>query len=154
MINVFDIERELNEKMNFFESLVPEKRRYYHAKSIRNFIFHYKDLRNLADRERIYYLINSYFEFCSSNVISNIYDSLKVYNDFIKPIGEYYCDHLGFIVFVKPWIMIFNWCVLLIGCYLADANHLIFQIIFCTGVLYSIYIINKFRQKKVFAFLF
>ena len=131
-----------------------DSKRFYHLRSVENFIYHIDKIHSQSEREKMYDLLMTYFE--ASNQYSHyitIEDSLVLFNKYLKPIGKYYSDNHGFWIFVKPWIIIVWIMIFFISMILFNVDRIVYVFFVLILSIYLCYIAKKFIQKKVYSFL-
>lgn len=128
------------------------KKKYYHFRSVSNFLLYLDMLTN--EKEKYFSLekLNNYFSYIENNEIDDVHESLALFNNFLKPIGELFEKRFGFFVMIKPWIMNF-WIIvfLLIFWYIQNTFLFIFFLLILS--LFFFYLGFKIKKKKVYAFM-
>lgn len=147
------IKEELMIKLVTLEREVPKSRRkYYHFRSIYNFLFHIHNLNDVYEQDLVIKNINEFILSVEKEKIDNIQDSLAAFNKFIKPIGEIYERKLDFFVMIKPWILTI-WIVFtfLLVYLLKNTLLLILYFLFLSALCF--YLGNKYSRRKLYAFM-
>jgi hypothetical protein len=128
-------------------------KKYYHLNSIENFLFHFNSLNN-DNREIVLRLLIQCFDYYRVHSIRNIYESLDVFQIYLKPIGKIYESQLGFSIYIKPWLFllyIIPGYVLIY--YIFDNNHIILYIFSVIVLSFIVCFFLKVSNKKLYAFL-
>lgn len=125
-------------------------RRYLHLRSVDNFIFHFDEIENEADKEWIYTTLTNYLLFCKQ-IDEDIDTKMgnQLYYEFLDKVAQYYRYHLKFRMVVNKVSYGIMFLVLLLTIVLVF-NFLVSLIVVPVFVHFLIYINNKRKQKKVY----
>lgn len=141
MTRLNDLERQKNSK-------------YYHFKTVRNFILHLEDFPPGKKREEMYSRIDFYLSVIQANDIFTGRDSEVIYRTHITPLADYYSKKQGF-TFFPGW----KWTLFSIVFFIA-ATALITDNFTYVGlaVVFSATLITYFYKKvianKVYGFFY
>lgn len=134
------------------KTIVKEKRKYYHLKSIFNFLLYLPLIKNPTTQRFVIEKLDNYFDYVETQSIEGIHESLDVFNKFIKPVGEIYETEFGFFIMIKPWIL--NISIIILGLILYSFHNRILFIIFgAITALGCFYLGGKFYKNKTYAFM-
>jgi len=125
-----------------------EKKKYYHFRSIDNFIYHINN-KKLSNKK---FVINKLLEFIEFLEINTIHDSLIIFNNFLKPVGDLYEKNLNFFIMARPWILNI-WICILGAFFLMLKNNVYVNFFVLVLFLFCIYLAYKVYKKKVYAFM-
>lgn len=144
---------DIGDKLENIKKEIPnDKKKYYHFRSVFNFIHHISLLSNVDSQDFVVEKLSGFVNYIESNKIDDVYDSLKLYNKYIKPIGELYELELGFFIMIKPWILNISILFLVILLYLI--NNIFFSVLsLCLLSIFCFYLGNKVYKKKVYSFM-
>jgi hypothetical protein len=150
-MTILDIEEDLN---RLKEDLDGSNKKYYHLKSITNFLYHFHSLEDKNSKEEVLILLTNLFNYYKEHSIRDIQESLTVFQKYLKPIGEIYEQQLGFFVFIAPWLL---FLYIMIGygvVFLLLNNNFIAVTIFLLVVIIILFYLGiKYYQRKLYSFL-
>jgi hypothetical protein len=150
-----DRQAELTEIKNEVIELHTEwNRKYFHLKTVDNFIFHLDKIKNEADKAWIYTTLKNYLLCCKQ--IDEELDreqSNQLYTKFIDKIGQYYRHNLKFRMIGNKVVYVIIFLVLILIAGLVF-NFLVSLIIIPPFVHFLIYVSNKQKQKKVYGIFY
>lgn len=143
----------LKEYEDMLSRLKDNYKKYYHVNSVRNFIWHYDEISDLAAKRKIYDILISFFCEAKSKKVDDVYLSNDLFKNHLSVIGEYYEDNLKFVVYPKIWILtVWSLFVLLILLIVRLPNW-VFLIYFTGLLIYITFLIRKIYEKRVYTFL-
>ena len=146
MYNKQDIQKGLNE-------LTQEKniiKRFYHLRSIQNFIHFFDELENIQLKEKVYSILIEYLEVVKKEPVEDIQHSTALFDEYIRPVGNLYEKTLGFMPMISSWVIIF-WCICLFGVvYIFNLSVIFYYIIGLFLSSYYFYILKKRAENKVY----
>ena len=149
-MEITDFQIEINALKDVLDS---RHKKYYHLNSIENFLFHFNNLNN-DNREIVLQLLIQCFNYYKTHSIRDIYESLDVFQRYLKPIGKIYELQLGFSIFIKPWLfLLYIIPGYVLVYYLFDNNHIILYFFSLIVLSFIIYFFVKLSNKKLYAFL-
>jgi hypothetical protein len=141
-----DIQGRLNE-------LIGKKnitKRFYHFRSIQNFIHFFDDPGSIQLKENVYSILMEYLEIVKKEPIKDIHQCTNLFDEYLRPVGNLYEDVLGFMPIIRFWV-IFFWCIFLFGVlYMFNLSIIFYCII---GIIFSSYYLYNFKkriEKKVY----
>lgn len=141
-----DIQFKLNELIH--EKGIKE--RFYHFRSIQNFIYFFDDLESSQLKEKTYLILIEYLDLVKNEPIEDIHQCTALFDEYIKPVGSLYESAFGFMPAISLWVLIF-WGIFLFGVlYMFNLSIIFYCII---GILlsgYYFYFLNKKLGKKVY----
>lgn len=124
--------------------------KYLHFRSVDNFIFHFDQINNEADKQWIFDTLINYFIVCKE--IDEVVDremGNQLYSEFLDKIANYYRYKLNFIMAInKVGYFIFFLIIFFLAGFLF--SFLIASFIIPMYILFLIYIDRKQKQKKVY----
>lgn len=126
------------------------KERFYHFRSIQNFIYFFDDLESSQLKEETYLILIEYLVLVKNEPIEDIHKCTTLFDQYIKPVGSLYESVFGFMPAISSWVLIF-WGIFLFGVlYMFNLSITFYYII---GILlsgYYFYFLNKKLGKKVY----
>lgn len=72
-------------KLNELNKIGSQYRRFYHVKSMMNFLKYYKDITNKSGQQKAYDLINAYFDEIEKNPIFDFNRAQFIFTKYISP---------------------------------------------------------------------
>lgn len=137
---------------NLKKEIEGNKKKYYHFRSVSNFLFYTEMLNNKEDKAFVVEKLNGFTTYIENNRIDNVHDSLAMFKEYLKPIGEFYEKEFGFFVMIKPWILNI-WIILFLIVFWVLQNRFYFIIFLIPVTLFCFYLAVKVYKKKVYAFM-
>lgn len=145
---------ELDESMRILFSKIPQEQwRFYHKKSVENFIYYLPKIKGRTEKEEIVTAIDNYFRVVEAGFGEEIDMSLgkELFESYLYPVARKFEWRLGFIYvatvrglfFFVPLVFFFLWFLYLISSYVfyTAAGFL---------VIYLIIVLFKIKQRKVY----
>jgi hypothetical protein len=148
-----DLKMNLESKLKVALSFSNGKLKYYHYRSVNNFIFHLNNIKNETDKEKIYLLINEYLDIIKNEPNPDRNVAINFFENYVRPVGKYYEDDFNFVPMFSLWIASF-WIITFL--FIEYIFNLPFVVMFMTGFLifiYYIYILVKRMNNKVYGFM-
>ena len=141
-----DIQSSLNElilKKN-------KEERFYHYRSLQNFIHFFDDLGSIQLKKQVYSILIEYLEIVKSEPIEDIHQCTTLFDEYIRPVGHLYEKSLGFMPIMSFWVMAF-WFIFLFGIiYVFNLPIISYYIIGILFLGYYFYCLKKRMDKKVY----
>lgn len=109
-------------------------------------------LNKKEDKAFVVAKLNVFTNYIENNRIDNVYESLAMFKEYLKPIGEFYEKEFGFFVMIKPWILNI-WITLFLIFFWFLQNKFYFVIFLISVTLFWFYLVVKIYRKKVYAFM-
>src|SRR4030095_7886061 len=139
---------------NLFANTDSRLVRYFHLKSINNFIQHFSDIKSVDDQIWVYNSLKKYFEE-ANNRVNDINRNMgsKLFDFHLQKIASYYDSNLGFSFVLNP-------------VYTTTIYFIIFLVLFfffnywvslVAVVIYAFQMIrvtNKYRTRKVYSLFY
>ena len=145
MYNKQDIQDRLNEVM--LEEYI--QTRFYHFRSIQNFILSFDKLDS-KEKEKVYFNLMEYLDVVKKDPITNMHQCADLFTEYIRPVGSLYENSYGFMPNISWWIIIF-WAIFSFGIlYVFNLSIIFYIIIGVFFISYYIYILKKRIEKKVY----
>ncbi len=142
----------LKDKYLKLKQMNKENRRFYHFKSVRNFIIHFHEIATPHDREIIFNLLNGYLDEVIENDILDIYECQEVFTNYIKPVGKYFTEKLKFVVFFKWYTILFYILSFYAILTFFSANSFFFISGFGVILFFMLEMFIKIYQKRIYSF--
>ena len=145
MYNKQDIQDRLNEVL-LEEDIV---KRFYHFRSIQNFISSFDKLGS-DQKQKVYSTLIEYLQKIKQEPIEDMHQSTTLFDEYIRPVGNLYEKNLGFMPMMSVWVICF-WVIVLFGIMFIFRLSIIFYCVI--GILlasYYIYLLKKRTEKKVY----
>jgi len=144
----------ITELINQYEKILEKPKsddRFYHIKSVANFINNFSQLKDTS-KIKANNILNEYLNYAFENSIENIEDGVFIFNTYIKPLGEIYKSDCNFLHYIKTWLVAF-YCIIGAAVFsLLFKNYywLVVIISFLTFMFITVYIKRKQALGKVF----
>lgn len=128
-------------------------KKFYHLKTIENFIYHFNQIKYQKDREFVLSSLSFCLEYYKVNSIKDINHSLVVFKKYLEPIGTIYQEQVGFSILIKPWILTIS--ILAINLFIYFLNTSLILTLLCNLILlaFVLFLAVKYNNKKLYAFL-
>lgn len=127
--------------------------KYYPLKSIRNYIYHFDQIKDISIKQIVFYNLNTYFDYIKLYPVENMQEAIELHNKYIVSVGKIYEDMydfmpiLGFRFFVYS---IFFSCGIIFILNLSPKLYFLVLTLICG---YYLVVLLKTSQKKVHGFL-
>ena len=145
MYNKQDIQDRLNDVM--LEEYI--QKRFYHFRSIQNFILSFDNL-DCNQKEKVYLILIEYLDVVKKDPITDLHQCADLFNEYIRPVGQLYENNVDFMPNISSWIIIF-WAIVLFGIlYMFNLSIVFYLIIGIFLSSYYIYVLKKRKEKKVY----
>jgi len=135
-----------------FLLLKKPNKRFYHIKSVENFIFHFDETSQTLEKENIFNLLKNYLDHINENDISDIIECREKFEKFIYPVGKYFEKNCKFIIFVKLYISIFYLAVICSVLYFFNSNVYFYLCAIAAVLIFYGYTYLKIRNKRIYGF--
>jgi hypothetical protein len=140
----------LDNKYKLLKTMNLANRRFYHLKSIRNFLRHFNEINNYHEKTYVYNLLNEFLDIVIKDGISNYAECRDLSIKYISPVGRLYARKLRFAIYFK-WYTI-SFCI--ISMYLLMSffsAHWIIQLLgYGIIIFFIIEMLIKINQKRIF----
>lgn len=145
---------ELKETVKIVFSKIPiQQWRFFHIKSLENFVYYLPKIKSRTEKEEIIQAINNYLSVIDNGFEEQIDMSLgkELFEMYLYPVARKYEWRQGFIpispirglIFLVPLILFFLWLIYL-------ANEYAFYILGGMLLLYILRMIIKIKQRKAY----
>ena len=148
MCNKNDIQLRLNTLMDK-KGLI---KRFYHFRSIQNFIHFFDDLESVQLKEKVYSTLMEYLDIVNKEPIEDIHQCTELFDQYIRSIGNLYERAFGFAPVLSLWVFVFWSIVLFSVLYIFNLSIILYFIIGIIVLCYYFYLLKKKRDKKVYGF--
>lgn len=130
------------------------KEKYFHLKSVDNFIFHFDGFKDKGKKRQIYATLTDYFDsiFTIDTVDARL--SKELFDHYLFKIARLYDMYLKFIPYPKSDMMVVALLGLFGFLYLISASVYAYIVILGVFVAGSIFIRRKKRLKKVYGYFY
>jgi hypothetical protein len=137
---------------NLKNNISKSNRKFYHFRSVSNFLFYFDKVNNKEDRDFITEKLNGFLIYIGNNNVENVHQSLTLFNEYLKPIGELFEKIFHFFVMIEPWILNIGIGFVFIIFWLT--NSITYFLIFLFPLsLFCFYLGVKVYKRKVYAFM-
>lgn len=140
----------LQNKFNDLKLARDSNQKFYHFRSIENFIYHFDDVGSLELKEKIYSILMEYLQKVIEDPIENLEECTSLFDDYIRPVGNLYERALGFMPMIRIWVIIFWVIPLMIIVYALNLSIIFYGIIGVLFLSYYFYIRKKRIEKKIY----
>lgn len=128
--------------------------RFYHLKSLTNFIAFIDKLNNASERERVYLLLSNYLDVVQQEPVEDVTMSMELFNEFIRPVGRLYEDEFAFMPMINLWVICFWMIVCFSVLYILNLSIIVYCIVGLPLLVYYGYVFKKRIDKKVYGYLY
>ena len=150
-MEIFKMKEEINQ---LAKNLSSSDKKYYHLRSIKNFLYNFDELADAESKQYVKGLLTECIDYYQCHSISNIFESLDVFQKYLKPVGQVYERQLNFSIMIKPWLFTLYVLIGVLFVYIVFDNDPVAIIIFLLIMLsFVIYFGLKFSKRKLYAFL-
>ena len=133
-------------------SYVKNQWKYFHKRSIRNFILSIELIEEKTERENTAEILIKCLNDIEGNFEPNIDYSIYLFNNYLKYIVPEYQNRLGFWPIPNKNALIF-YIIVAISIFILLLNYIVIEVIFCLMLSFLIYkLLSGFRKHKVFGF--
>jgi hypothetical protein len=145
----------MREEISLLTKNLPSSyKKYYHLKSIENFLYNFDKLSDEESKQYVKDLLAECIDYYQCHSISNVFESLDIFQKYLKPVGQVYERQLNFSITIKPWLFTLYVLIGFLFVYLVFDNNPVAIIIFLLIMLsFVIYFGLKFSKHKLYAFL-
>ena len=137
--------KELVEKYNYLIENYPFKSKYYHLRSLNNFIENFDNIKDYNDKEKAFELLDNCLNYSIDNEINNLNECKIIYKEFIVNIGKLYKKNMNFKMTFHTSSVLINCFVVSLICVYLKANILIFITVF---IAHSYFLFSVYSNKK------
>ena len=140
-------------KLDSVSEKIPKNQwKYFHKRSIRNFILGIELIEGKTERENTAQILIKCLNDIEGNFEPNIDYSIYLFNNYLKYIVPEYQNRLGFWPIPNRNALIF-YTILAILVFILLLNYIIIELLFCLMLFLLIYkLLNGFVKHKVFGF--
>lgn len=146
MYNKDDIQTRLN-KLIDEKSLI---KRFYHFRSIQNFIHFFDELESIQLKEKVYSTLMEYLDIVNKDPIEDIHQCTQLFDQYIRPVGNLYEETFGFMPVMSLWVIIFCCIALFSILYIFNLSLILYFVIGVIVLCYYFYLLKKKMDKKVY----
>lgn len=126
-------------------SVGDRERRYFRLRTIGNLIFHFEEINAEVDKNWAYENLVEYFNICHEYIPSIDRDiSIKLYNEYLGKVIDYYQNKLGFTVLINRQIVYLIYIIILTLCY----YFFNFYVVIAIATLFILHILRMFKKYK------
>ena len=142
----------LKEKFEILKEIPKQNIRFYHMRSIRNFIFHFNEIKSPNDKLYVFNYIDGYLDFVIENGIYDIHECRDLFIKYIYPVGKFYMRNLKFSGFIK-WYVIVLYILIMYAILTFFSAGIVFMIL-GYGIIsfFTIEMVVKVLQKRIYGF--
>lgn len=140
----------LEEKLNEVMGQPFIKRKYYHHRSIENFIHFFNKVSSVQEREKIFFILNEYLDAVKQEPVEDASASLDLFNEYIRPIGKIYEEDFDFMPMINLWVICFWIAVAFLAIYTFNLSFIFYLITGIPLLAYYLFVLKKRISKKVY----
>lgn len=127
--------------------------KYYHYRTIKNYIYYLDKFYTEENREKIFEQINEYLDVLKNEPNPDRKAAIEYFNKYVKPISIYYAESFSFVSMIDFRIALFYmFGLFLLERFLQFSNIAIIISMSLIGV-YLLFIFYKKMKKKVYGFM-
>lgn len=128
------------------------KKKYYHYRSIHNFLFYLDQIKKQQEKEKIFSILNEYLELLKIGVV-NREESVTLFNQYIRKVGKFYEDNFQFMPAFGIFTTIFWSLFFSLIQYLFQLTLLFYLFTALPILLYYLYNLKKRINHKVYGLM-
>ena len=148
-----DIKENIDNKLSELINREGIIHKYYHFKSVQNFIYHLNKLNDKDIVIKVCIILNEYLDSVKDAPITDRMISLELFEEFIRPVGNIYERNAGFMPMLRSWVVFFWIVFFFLILYVFSVPPVFFSLVATSVVIYYIYIIRKRIDHKVYGFM-
>jgi hypothetical protein len=142
----------ITDKFNLIVETMPGKDKWYHLKSVYNFIQHFHEIENKELQQKVSSLLLHYLDYISENDVNSYDDAKMLFTDFLYPIGIIYKKHARFTYLLRPQSILIYLVFLNVLFLVFGANTYFFLSLNAIGLAVYILMYMKSKSTRVFRF--
>jgi len=146
-----DESNQLIEKFNFIVNHMPHKNKYYHLKSMYNFLQHFNEIPDRERKEKVFNSLNEYLNYITENDIVSTKECRHVFFTFIEPVGLIYKKCCGFSYILRPQSLVVYLIALNLIFFLFKTNPY-FYILNILGFAFIYLMYKRSKSSRVYTF--
>ena len=138
-------------KYNHIIGTMPEKDRFYHLKSVANFIEHFNEISDENSQRKVLDLLDKYTTYIEYNNVNTKKECQRLFYEYINPVGIIYKKCCDFTYFTRPQSVFFYQIIinLIISLLKPGLTVLIIINIAFIGLIFLMY--KKGKSTKVYS---
>ena len=86
----------IQSKLDQLKDQIDIQKRFYHFRSIQNFIYYFDKLGNCERKEKVSFILNKYLDIVKNEPIEDINQCTLLFDEYIRPVGSLYESALNF----------------------------------------------------------
>lgn len=147
-----NIIEEVKIKYVYFLTQIPNKNKFYHLKSIQNFMLGFEEIGSMNVKYGIADILNKYFDYVNDHDVNSKTEGRYIFFTFIEPLGMIYKKKLKFsFLFSLNTIFIYFFLgILIMAIFKILMVYILGIIILGALIFYKIFLQRK--SKKIFGF--
>lgn len=148
-----DFKSILEDKLNYIIVFCTGKLKYYHYKTIKNYIFYLDKIPNKEDKEKIFEILNEYLELIKNEPNPTRDLAIEYFQNYIQPVSRFYENYFDFAPMLNLWIAIY-WILIICGIeYMLHFYSLVIMITCLLIFSYFLFIHFNKLKRKVYGFM-
>jgi hypothetical protein len=140
----------IQSKLDELKNQIDIQKRFYHFRSIQNFIYFFDKLKSSERKEKAFFTLNEYLDIVKSEPIEDINQCIFLYTKYIKPIGSLYEDEFNFMPAISFRTVLFLVIIFYGVFYLFNLPVVFYVFIGIILFGYYFYFLKKKLQKRVY----
>jgi hypothetical protein len=143
-------------EFDFIRILEDERgyRKYYCLKSIKNFLYHFDEVKDKQFQKDILELLNGYLQEVDHSPIYNMLDGTELCNKYIYPVGKIYERFYNFMPYIRKSSIIYLASFFIVTIYIFNLPLISYVFVSACFLGYYSYIMIKARQKRTYGFCY
>lgn len=143
----------LQNRDELFRLVEDKEKRFFHPKSVENFIYHFRAIDSFEDRVRIFNILMEYMATCKRHVQKmDQRKSRSLYSSYIYKVGIYYHNNLEFVNFdLGVHLFKFSLLIGLLAWLFGFKGVIAFFFVLATRTFYYW---KKYKKKRTFSLFF
>lgn len=130
-----------------------EYQKFYHLNSIDCFLVNFYLIKDEEQKRKVLESLTECVNYYQNFKVDSISQSLKIFNEYLKPVGIIYEKEAGFWVLIKSWILFLYITIANFSIYFLSNKNIYFIIANSILLLFCAYLAKKYNSKKLYAFM-
>jgi hypothetical protein len=141
----------MRKKENLMQQVAIEEHRYFHFGTIDNLLYHFDEVKTIADKRWVYSCLDNYFSDITTYINSiDRETSRSLHQQYLDKVTDYYNSNLGFIIMINRELFAGFYFVLFLIGYFAF-NFWVSLIPVIIFAIRSFMIYKKWKDKRVYS---
>jgi|LakMenEpi03Aug12_release.lakeMendotaPanAssembly.Ray.scaffolds.fasta_scaffold34415_4 hypothetical protein len=144
--------KELEDKLDHLYTNLQSREKYYHLKSVKNFISNIDHIQNEKDKILAYNILLTYLDIVNENGIFSNKESRKVFIDYIEPLGLIFKKHMKYYFLILPSSLVLVAIILNLVFFLFTKSALVFLVFNSIFLILYLILMLFLRKGNVYCY--